>query len=60
MVGYVPQSGTGAALPTRGKVQSILAPSLTAANLTPTLAINETATANKTMTVDFHLAQKER
>lgn len=60
MVGFVPQSGTGAVLPVRGRVLQIVAPALTTANLTPTLAINETATANKTMTVDFHLAQKER
>lgn len=59
MVGYVPQSGTGATLPTRGRVLQ-LQPNLTAVNLNPTLAINETATANKTLTVDFHLVQKER
>jgi hypothetical protein len=59
MVGYVPQSGTGATLPTRGRVLQ-LQPALTAVNLNPTLAINETATANKTLTVDFHLVQKER
>jgi hypothetical protein len=60
MVGYVPQSGTGLTLPVRGKVQSILAPALPSVLTTPTLAVNETATANKTLTVDFHLAQKER
>ena len=60
MVGYVPQSGTGATTPTRGRVQQILTPALTAANLNGTLAINETATANKTLQVDFHLVQKER
>jgi hypothetical protein len=59
MVGYVPQSGTGATTPTRGRILQ-LQPALTAATLSPTLAINETATANKTMTVDFHLVQKER
>lgn len=59
MVGYVPQSGTGSTLPTRGRVLQ-LQPALTAVNLNMTLAINETATANKTLTVDFHLAQKER
>ena len=59
MVGYVPQSGTGATLPVRGRVLQ-QQPALTAVNLSPILAINETATANKTMTVDFHLVQKER
>lgn len=61
MVGFVFQSGTGATLPTRGRVLQLATPSLSTANLAPTLAVsNGTAAAAKTMTVDFHLTAKER
>lgn len=61
MVGFVPQSGSGASLPTRGRVLQLATPALTTANLSPTLAIsNGGAAAAKTMTVDFHLTAKER
>lgn len=60
MVGYVPQSGTGATLPVRGRVLQIPGLTLTAANLNVTLGVQTNAVAVKTMTADFHLAQKER
>lgn len=60
MVGYVPQSGTGGSVPTRGRCLQIAGLNLTTASLTPTLAVQTTATAAKTMSVDFHCTQKER
>ena len=60
MVGYVPQSGTGAVTPTRGRVLQVQNLNFSAVNLTPTLALQTNANAIKTMTVDFHCAQKER
>jgi len=60
MVGYVPQSGTGATLPTRGRVLQVTGLTLTTANLSPTLGVQTGAAAVKTMTVDFHAAMKER
>lgn len=60
MVGYVPQSGTGASTPTRGRCLQVSGLTLTTANLSPTLAVQAGAAAAKTMTADFHCAQKER
>jgi len=61
MVGYQPESGTGAGPYPRGVCLRVSGLSLSTANLTPTLAIsNGGVTAAKTMTADFILAQKER
>lgn len=60
MVGYQPQSGTGAKTPTRGRVLQVPNLTLTAVNLNVTLAVQTNAAAVKTMTADFHMAQKER
>jgi hypothetical protein len=60
MVGYVPESGTGANTPVRGRCLQVSGLSLTTANLSPTLGVQTGAAASKTMTVDFHNAQKER
>lgn len=77
LVGWLPQSGTGAVnaagvstLPVLGPVlanynfnaQGVQTPIMfTTANLNPTLAVSNGATAAaKTMTVDFHCVQKER
>lgn len=60
MVGFVPQSGTGATVPTRGRVLQVQGLSLSTANLSPILGVQTGATAVKTMTADFHLVQKER
>lgn len=60
MVGYIPQSGTGPSTPTRGRCLQVSGLNLSTANLTPTLAVATGAAASKTMTVDFHCAQKER
>ena len=73
LVGYFPQSGSGAVSsttgltvnPGRGPVtslqQDITPTALTTANLTPILAVSNGVTAAiKTMTVDFHCVQKER
>ena len=59
LVGWLPQSGTGAAVPVRGPVASFQ-PGLTAAVLNPTLAVLSGAAAAATMTVDFVLAAVER
>lgn len=60
MVGYVPQSGTGTATTARGRIASMIAPNLTTANLTPTLAVQTSTAAAVTMRADFHATQKER
>lgn len=78
LVGFIPQSGTGAVdattglsiLPSSGPVlanynfqaQGVQTPIMfTTVNLAPTLAVSNGVTAvAKTMTVDFHGAQKER
>ena len=67
LVGWIPQSGTGAlntgnypALPVVGPVARMIAPTLTAANLSPTLIVEAGAAAVKTMTADFIGAFKER
>lgn len=60
MVGWQPQSGTGSNLPTRGRVVSVSGLTFTALNMNLTLALQTNAAAVKTMTADFHLAQKER
>lgn len=57
MVTYAPTSGYGNP---PGPSLSITAPSLTTANLAPTLAITSGTTASKTLTADFLLAAKER
>lgn len=60
LVGYLPQSGTGSTNPTRGPCAALTAPTLTAVNLTPTLAVRSGTASAKTMTVDFVLAGVER
>lgn len=60
MVGYVPQSGTGAGTPARGRCLQVTGLNLTTANLTPTLGIQTSGAAAITMSVDFHCTQKER
>jgi hypothetical protein len=60
MVGFAPQSGTGATVPTRGRCLQVSNLSLSTANLSPILAVQTGVAAVKTMTVDFHLVQKER
>lgn len=62
-----PQSGTGSAnsagvsvLPSVGPVARLTAPSLTAVNLCPTLAVQSGTASSKTMNCDFILAAKER
>lgn len=62
LVGFIPQSniGTSGNPQNAGAVARITAPSLTTAVLNPTLALVQTSTTVKTMTVDFFGAQKER
>lgn len=67
LVGFIPQSGTGAVnasgvslLPKVGPVARLTAPTLTAANLNLTVALQSGTTASTTMTVDFVMAAKER
>lgn len=60
MVGYVPQSGTGATTPTRGMVLRVPGLTFTAANLNITLGVQTGAAAAKTMTADFHGVLAER
>lgn len=65
LYGFIPQSGTGAAVPpsNQGPVASILLPasaSIPIVALTPTLAMQSGTTASSTMTVDFIVAAKER
>lgn len=57
LVGYTNESGYGKDF---GPVLRATAPSLTTANLAPTLAITSGTTASKTMTTDFLMAAKER
>lgn len=59
LVGYIPQSGSGSTTPNKGAVTSF-SPTLTTANLTPTLAIQSGTAASSTMTADFIMAAKER
>ncbi|MGH7744176.1 MAG: hypothetical protein ACREQ5_05065 [Candidatus Dormibacteria bacterium] len=59
LVGWLAQSGTGSSVGSRGAVAS-MAPALTTANLTPTIAIQSGTAASSTMTVDFLMAAKER
>lgn len=59
LFGWIPESGTGVLLPVRGPCLR-LTPGLSPANLNMTLALSAGAAAIKTMTVDFHFAQKER
>lgn len=73
LVGFLPQSGSGAvntagvsAIPLKGPVASLqqglpTSVPLSLANMSPILGVSNVATAAiKTMTVDFHLVQKER
>jgi hypothetical protein len=79
LVGFIPQSGTGAVdpitglplIPANGPVLanynfqaqggSAATPIMySTVNMSPTLAVGTSAAAAKTMTVDFHCAQKER
>lgn len=60
LVGFIPQSGTGATTPNAGAVARITAPTLTAVVLNPTIAIQSGTVAAKTLTLDFFSVQKER
>lgn len=67
LVGWVPQSGTGApnaagvpTLPVLGRCLQLAAPAVSAANLNLTLGIQTGANAAKTLTTDFISVQKER
>lgn len=61
LVGYVPQSGTGAQTPpTRAPIQRVTGLTLTTAVLNPTLAIQSGTAASQTMQSDFVLAAQER
>lgn len=62
LVGFIPQSGTTALMspPNAGAVARITAPTLTTANLNPTMAIQSGTTTSKTLTLDFIGAMKER
>jgi hypothetical protein len=62
LVGYLPQSqlNTSGNPQNAGAVARISAPTLTTAVLNPTLALVQTGTTVKTMTVDFFQVQKER
>jgi|SRR6516164_1308538 len=60
LVGFQPQSGTGSAVATRGKVLRIAAPSYPTANLSPMIAILAGDTSSPTLTVDFVMVAKER
>lgn len=59
LVGYIAQSGSGSTTPVRGACAAF-APSLTTANLNPTLAVLAGTASAKTMTADFMLASEER
>ena len=67
LVGYLPQSGTGAVntagvtvLPPLGRCLQIPSFTVTAANLNPTLGIQAGAAAVKNLVADFWCVQKER
>lgn len=67
LVGFIPQSGTGAVnsagvpiLPVVGRCLQLQTPTLTAVNLTPTMAIKATAAAAKALVSDFWGTLKER
>jgi hypothetical protein len=61
LVGFIPQSGTGTQTPPNaGAVSRIVAPSLTAVVLNPTIALQAGTAAAKTLTLDFIQVQKER
>ena len=61
LVGYVPQSGTGAQTPpTRAPIQRVIGLALTTAVLNPTLAVQSGTAASQTMQSDFMLAAQER
>lgn len=60
LYGFVPQSGTGASVPPRGRIAQMLAPTLTTANLSITIAIAAGAVAIKTLNLDAVFAAKER
>lgn len=66
LVGYMPQSGSGATNAVGGIQRQPIAAfsgnplTLTTANLNPTIAINSGTAASSTMTVDFVLAARER
>ena len=67
LVGYVSPSGTGAVnsagvplIPTVGRALQVQNLTFSTANLAPTLGIQTSAAAAKTMTVDFVTAMKER
>ena len=61
LVGFIPQSGSGTQTPPNaGAVARIAAPTLTAVNLNPTIAIQAGTSSAKTLTLDFFQVQKER
>ena len=60
LVGYIPQSGSGAVQPNAGVVSRISPAALATVNLNPTIALASGVTAARTMTLDFVSVQKER
>lgn len=61
LVGFIPQSGTGiTSPPNAGALARLTAPTLTAVNLNPTMAIQSGTATSKTLTLDFIGAFKER
>jgi hypothetical protein len=63
LIGYIPQSQIGDVANgplNAGAVARIIGPTLTTANLNPTIAINTSGTSTTVMTLDLFQAQKER
>ncbi len=59
LVGWLPQSGTGTTVGSRGPCAAFT-PTLTSANLNPTIAVQSGTAASSTMTVDFAMVAVER
>jgi hypothetical protein len=60
LVGWIPQSGSGASTPSRGAVAQYVGATLPSANLNPTIAVSSGTAASSTMTADFGLIAVER
>lgn len=60
LVGYLPQSGTGASSNTRSPIQRVSGATITTVVLNPTLAIQSGTAASQTLQADFILAARER
>ncbi len=59
LVGYLPQSGTGTSVGSRGAVAAVT-PTLTTATLNPTIAVASGTAASSSMIVDFAMVAQER